>query len=154
MGFKTLLNYTLVKQEVYTKKFKNKKMKRIQLFYDDLYQYYYYRLLNKESDPEVMPMAIISLNQTSIIVVIFIVLKNIFSFNLNTNRITISVIIIYVLVLIYNFLVYQIFKRKNRIINRNRKLPKSFGLAALISLILSIWLPILMIYLFDLINKT
>lgn len=48
-------------------------MNRLMTFYDDIFQYHYDRAKRKESDPEVMPIAIISFTQSANILLVFIV---------------------------------------------------------------------------------
>lgn len=93
-------------------------MKRLINFYDDIFQYHYNRAKKKESDPEVMPIAIISFTQSANILLVFIFFYYLFNLK-ETLKIQYVVIGLYILVLAINFTIYSLAAaRLHRVVNR------------------------------------
>lgn len=123
-------------------------MKKLITFYDDIFQYHYNRAKKKESDPEVMPIAIISFTQSANILLVFIVFFYLFNLK-EVIKIQYVVIGLYVSALAINFIIYSLNDRKEDILKREKQLPKKFNRVAWAYLLVSLWLPLFLIYMFN-----
>ncbi len=123
----------------------------LQIFFDDLFQYHYDKLKNKESDPEVVPIALISLSQAANVFMILILSFHLFNFEsiFDFKLIVYSFAIIYVFFLSLNFYIIVLRHRKDYIINRNKELHKSFKRISFLYNALSFWIPLFLIYMFN-----
>lgn len=129
--------------------FKNQVFKRIQAFYDDIFQYHYLFLKEKTENPEVTPIFLISMEQTTNLLVLFIVIAYGSDQNILIDSIKYIFFILLVIVGLCNYLVYDYKERKNIILGRKKKLQNSFFLIAYSYLIVSLALPILLIFIFQ-----
>tara|TARA_B110000503_G_scaffold141021_1_gene233381 strand:+ start:116 stop:514 length:399 start_codon:yes stop_codon:yes gene_type:complete len=121
------------------------------IFFDDLFQYHYLKLREKDSDPEIVPIALISLSQAANIFVILILLFNLFNFEkvFDFKVIVYSIGVIYFIFLGLNFYIMVLKGRRDFIINREKKLSKNFKKVSFIYNTLSFWLPLFLIYMFN-----
>ncbi len=120
----------------------------IKTFYDDLFQYHYQKLINKDSEPSVMPLVIISFNQAAHVLSIYIILYYCFELN-NLISIQSSIVAFYIVIFLINVYIYIIKKRESFILKRNRTLSKKIKYVSVIYLIFSLGLPLLLIYMFN-----
>lgn len=120
-------------------------------FFDDMFQYHYEKLKSKDSDPEVVPIAFLSLSQSANVFFILILLYHTFNLEerFDFKLVVYSVGLVYVLLLAINFYVIVIRRRINYIISRNKKLSRNFRVLSLAYNALSFWSPFLLIYMFN-----
>lgn len=117
----------------------------IQTFYDDVFQYHYCRLKEKDQQPQVLPIALISFLQMSNLLLVVIIVINLLFKDMWKN-ISYILVALYFVILTCNFFIYQVMGRKNIILNRNKSLSINFGKIIGIYFIFSISLPLILIY--------
>lgn len=120
-------------------------MNRFLTFYDNLFLYHYKRLERIDEDTEVMPIAIISFNQSSHLLFIYILLHYLLDLS-NLISIEYSIFIFYFIAVGINFYVYNIKKRKEKLLSSNILLPKNIKIVSHIYLVFSISLPLILIF--------
>lgn len=123
-------------------------MDKFYKFYDNLFLYYYKRLEGIDRDTEVMPIAIISFNQGSHLIFIYIIFHYVFDLS-NFIRIEYSIFLFYFIAVAFNFYVYNIKKRKEKLLSSDSELPKNMRMTSLAYLIFSLSSPLLLIYFFN-----
>lgn len=131
------------------RKYLFKKLKRmltyIQKFYDDMFQYHYYRLKNKDTYPQVVPIALLSFLQAVNIFSFVIIIVHYF-FEENWTDLPLFLLIIYCGFLFFNFFKYEIKDRRGKILEKNKTLSNHFGKISALYFIISISIPLLIIY--------
>lgn len=122
-------------------------MKLIINFYDRLFLYYYNLKKNSDDTPQYFPIIIISTAQ-AVNLFFFVIF---FSYLLRIDYSTPLKIflILDIGMVIFNFYVYQIKNRKENILTKNLKLSLKFKIFSYFYIIISLILPILLIYFFN-----
>lgn len=123
-------------------------MDKFYKFYDNLFLYHYKRLEGIDRDTEVMPIAIISFNQSSHFIFMYIIFYYLFDLS-NFIRIEYSIFLFYFIAVAFNFYVYNIKKRKKKLLSTYSELPKNMRIISLVYLIFSLTSPLLLIYFFN-----
>lgn len=117
-------------------------------FYDKLFSYHYRKLEDKDSDPEVMPITIISFCQTANIMVLYVLVSYFFNVD-KLLPIPYSVFVFFFLFAGINIYVYTYKGRKNTALKNNKHNLKGMGKISKIYLITSVALPMLLIVFFN-----
>lgn len=120
---------------------------KIRTFYDDIFQYHYEKLVGIDSDPIVMPLAIISISQSAFVFCLYIILFFVFDLG-ESKQVYWAFLIIYIITLILNVYVYLVRNRKESVLSRNKTLSKNFGMISGFYLTISMIIPFAIIYMF------
>jgi len=126
-------------------------LKKIETFYDDMFQYHYEKLRSKDSDPEVVPIAIISLCQITNILFLVILIYNLTEIKnmIDFKTLLYSFGFFYFIILGFNFYKIVLNNRRDFILKRNVNVDKKSKLIFRVYFIISFWLPFLLIYYFN-----
>ena len=116
-------------------------------FYDRLFLYYYNLKKNSDDTPEYFPIIIISVGQTVNLMVFVIILY--YFFRIDFSSLPKIFLITDIVILIFNYYVYQIKDRKETVLKKNIKLSFGFKIFSYLYVILSLLLPLLLIYFFN-----
>ncbi len=118
-------------------------------FFDRIFLYYYNLKKKSDSDPQYFPIIIISIEQTFNITTIFIPL---FYFTKNESfiqKIPLAFLICYFIILGLNFYQYQIRNRKETILKTDMNLSFKFKVLTYFYFIISVFIPLLLIFLLN-----
>ena len=115
-------------------------------FYDRIFLYYYNLKKGNDSDPQYFPIMIISLEQAFNLVTVFIPIIYIIKNENLIQRIHLIFVICYFIVLGLNFYKYQIRDRKDILIKKNIKLSVIFKLFTYCYFIVSVLIPLFLIF--------
>ena len=116
-------------------------------FYDKLFLYYYNLKKNSDSTPEYFPIIIISFAQATNLM--FLVTFFFYLFKINFSSLPTIFLVAIIGTVVFNFYVYVNKGRKEIVLRKNMKLPLSFKVFSYFYVILSLALPLILIYFFN-----
>lgn len=123
----------------------------VNTFYDDLFQYHYQKHLGKDQDPEVVPLIVTSFCQAAYLLTLFVVVY--FSMDLerwiDKSWVATSIMPLFVILALIHVYRFIWKKRAERVLRRNKILAIRFRLYSNLYIFRSLWLPLLLIFLFN-----
>lgn len=118
-------------------------LSRLQFFYDKIFCETYLQVSKYDSDPEISPTFIVTMEQA--LNLYFVCLLVSYLFNIDISYIKYSIAFFMIFFFIYNFNRYMNKEKRNLILNQHKKPNIRFKIFSYIYLILSIWLPLIFI---------
>ncbi len=120
-------------------------------FYDDIFQYLYYKQKKIDSSPEAFPIIFISFCQATNFLILIIAIYYITDLNIIIDKKYIAYSV-FPLVIIFSGINFHKYVTKNgteKIIAREKIIDKKTGFYSIIYMLFSIWFPLLLIYFFN-----
>ena len=120
-------------------------------FYDDIFQYLYYKQKKIDSSPEAFPIIFISFCQATNFLILIIAIYYMTDLNIIIDKKYIAYSV-FPLVIIFSGINFYKYVSKNgteKIIARDKLIDKKTGFYSIVYMLFSIWFPLFLIYFFN-----